>query len=64
MDAVKIFECKINDKGHLIDKDNKLVLVQIGCEVFFLEPCLVIKGPAHLAKLLDKHHMVLLKEVD
>lgn len=64
--ALKIYKCKINDKGHLLDENGKLVLVQIGCELFALEPVKTIRDSSHLAALLKRnvHNIQLLKEDD
>lgn len=59
---LNVSECQISGCGHLIDKDKKIVLVQVGHELFFMSQAITVKSPKHLKELLEKYHLVLLKE--
>jgi len=60
--SLNISECSLNRLGHLQDKKKKLVLVQIGRELFTLSPIKTINSPSELSSILDKHNVQLLKE--
>jgi hypothetical protein len=62
--SLNISECSINKFGHLQDKNKKLVLIQIGRELFVLTPTLTIRDASELKLILDKHNVQLLKESD
>lgn len=58
---MKISECKINDMNHLTH-GNKLVVVQIGWELFCLDHLRTIKNPDEISQLIKKYNLKLLKE--
>jgi hypothetical protein len=58
---IKISECKINDKNHLIDQENKLIVVQIGKFLFCLDYLRKINLD-EIKEVLNTYNLVLLQE--